>query len=246
MSRKSITRSEKKQLKALEKIFGIRFKNRDLLRKALTHRSYANENNLPASEHNERLEYLGDAVLELAVSEHLMKQYPEFTEGELSKLRAAIVNERQLAELAQEYKLGEFLILGRGEDQTSGRDKPSILSDAYEAILGAAYLDRGYKHARKLIERHYKELFKDRTAESFYLDFKTELQERAQGIFKTIPQYRLVKEYGPDHRKMFEIELVIRNERFGLGKGYSKKEAEQKAAEQALNKLIELHGEAEK
>lgn len=225
------------EFKELQACFGYRFRRPQLLRRALTHRSYANENNLPAEAHNERLEFLGDAVLELAISELLMSRYPNFTEGELSKLRAAIVNERQLAELAQKYRIGEFLLLGRGEDQTAGRKKPSLLSDAYEAVLGAIYLDRGYKRAKKVIESHYGELFTSRTPESFYSDYKTELQERVQGIFRTIPQYRLTDERGPDHRKTFEVEILIQMEVYGRGIGKSKKEAEQKAAQEALKKL---------
>ena len=229
--------AERKHYKAFEKIFCYRFRDRDLLKRALTHRSYANENNLPTECNNERLEFLGDAVLELAISEMLMSLYPTFTEGELSKLRAAIVNERQLAELAKEYNVGDYLLLGRGEEQTMGRQKPSLLSDAYEAVLGAIYMDRGYRKARRLIEVHYKELFVERTPESFYTDYKTELQERVQGIFRTIPQYRLAGEHGPDHRKTFEVEILIKSEIYGRGEGYSKKEAEQKAAQEALQKL---------
>ena len=229
--------SRRSEFRELEKCFGYHFRHRHLLTRALTHRSYANENNLPAEAHNERLEFLGDAVLELAISELLMSRYPQYTEGELSKLRAAIVNERQLAELAQRYRIGEFLLLGRGEDQTAGRKKPSLLSDAYEAVLGGIYLDRGYRKAKKVIEAHYNELFSERSPESFYSDYKTELQERVQGVFRTIPQYRLASESGPDHRKIFEIEIMIQTEVYGRGKGKSKKEAEQKAAQEALKKL---------
>lgn len=233
----TLTREEKKTLKRFGKTFGLSFKSLELLRRALTHRSYANEQNLPPEAHNERLEFLGDAVLELAVSELLMKRFPAYTEGELSKLRASIVNERQLAELAQAYGVGPHLLLGRGEEQTMGREKPSLLSDAYEAILGAAYLDRGYKKSRALIEKHYSRLFEGKSPQSFHLDFKTELQEKVQGIFRTIPQYRLSSESGPDHRKTFEVQLIINEEIYGTGVGHSKKEAEQKAAEQALKKL---------
>jgi len=239
-----MTRAERKQLKRFQKQFGYKFKNLELLQRAMTHRSYANENNLPAESHNERLEFLGDAVLELAISELLMSRYPNFTEGELSKLRAAIVNERQLAELAMQYGVGDYLLLGRGEEQTLGREKPSLLSDAYEAILGAMYLDRGYKKSRALIEKHYARLFTARTPESFYTDYKTELQERVQGLFRTIPQYRLTKERGPDHRKTFEVEILIQNTNYGTGAGHSKKEAEQKAAQQALNRLSDTEKSA--
>lgn len=232
-------REEKESLKRFQKTLGYSFRKLELLRRALTHRSYANENNLPAESHNERLEFLGDAVLELAISEMLMNRFPEYTEGELSKLRASIVNERQLAELAQIYHVGAYLRLGRGEEQTMGREKPSLLSDAYEAILGAAYLDRGYKKSRVLIEKHYSKLFEERSPDSFYLDFKTEVQEKVQGIFRTIPQYRLTAEKGPDHRKTFEVQLMIRDQVYGTGVGHSKKEAEQKAARQALKRLEE-------
>ena len=243
MWRKRVSGDEKKQLKKLEKKLGFSFKRLELLRRALTHRSYANEQGFPAEAHNERLEFLGDAVLELSVSELLMKRFPEFSEGELSKLRAAIVNEKQLAELATQYNIGEHLLLGRGEEQTNGREKPSLLSDAYEAVLGAAYLDRGFKKSCALIERHYRRLFENRVPESFYLDFKTELQERVQSIFRTIPQYRLKREHGPDHRKTFEVQLMIRDQAYGTGVGHSKKEAEQKAAEQALKKLNQEQAE---
>ncbi len=246
MWRKRVIGEEKKQLKQLAKKLGFSFKRLRLLRRALTHRSYANEQGFPAEAHNERLEFLGDAVLELAISELLMTRYPEFTEGELSKLRAAIVNEKQLAEIARVYHIGDHLLLGRGEEQTNGREKPSLLSDAYEAVLGAAYLDRGYKRSRALIEKHYSRLFENRTPESFYLDFKTELQERVQSIFRTIPQYRLRGERGPDHRKTFEVQLMIRDQAYGTGVGHSKKEAEQKAAEQALKKLEEEQASSDK
>ncbi len=232
-----MTRDEKKRLKAFEKKFGYSFKKKKRLQQALTHKSHVNEQKMSADSDNERLEFLGDAVLELAVSKLLMKRFPQYNEGELSKLRAAIVNERQLADLAREYEIGEYLLLGRGEEQTMGREKPSLLADAYEAVLGAIYLDRGFRKAEKVISKHYSLLLEESSPDSLYRDYKTELQERVQSIFRTIPQYRLANEEGPGHRKVFEIDLLIEEKRYGMGRGYSKKEAEQKAAQEALRKL---------
>lgn len=230
-------RAEKKRLKTFEKRFGYSFRSKELLHNALTHKSYVNENRLPTGSDNERLEFLGDAVLELAISELLMERFPDYNEGELSKLRASIVNERQLADLARDYQIGEFLLLGKGEEQTMGREKPSLLSDAYEAVLGAIYLDRGFKKAHAVIKRHYTRLFAENPTDSFYQDYKTELQERVQTLFKTMPQYRLAGEEGPSHRKVFEINLVIQEKVYGVGRGFSKKEAEQSAAQKALDLL---------
>lgn len=232
-----MTKEDKKKFHAIEKVIGYSFKKPAILKRALTHKSYANELKLSAEEHNERLEFLGDAVLELAVSELLMKRYPDFSEGELSKMRAAIVNEKQLASLARKFRLGDYLYLGRGEEQTSGREKSSLLADAYEAILGGIYMDRGAKKAFQLIQRHYSDLLDKTPPHQFYQDYKTELQERCQELFRAIPRYKLAAERGPDHDKTFEVEIYIRNELMGHGFGRSKKEAEQQAAQEALQKL---------
>lgn len=232
-----MSKEEKNRLKALEKAIGYSFKKRELLQRAMTHKSYANENKLASDHHNERLEFLGDAVLELAISELLMTRYPHFSEGDLSKLRAAIVNEKQLASFSRGFGLGDYLYLGKGEEQTSGREKPSLLADAYEAILGAIYLDRGFDKATQVIRRHYSGLLDGTPSEDFYKDYKTELQEKSQGLYRAIPRYRLVGEKGPDHDKVFEVELSIRNEVLGRGEGRNKKDAEQQAAREALQKL---------
>jgi len=229
-----LTRQEKKKLKQLEKTLGYRFRNKAWLKNALTHRSYANERKLPATDHNERLEYLGDAVLELVMSDLLMNKYPRAPEGELSKIRASLVNEKTLTTVAHDYKIGEFLYLGKGEEMGAGREKPSLLSDAVEAILGAVYLDRGFKKAFKVIRKIALELFEQLGQEGFYKDYKTLLQERAQTLFRTVPRYKLEEEIGPDHAKTFEIHLMINNEVKGIGRGKSKKEAEQNAAKEAL------------
>lgn len=228
---------EKKKLKEFEKLLGISFKKREHLKRALMHKSYANENKYPAVDHNERYEYLGDAVLELAVSDALFRTFPEHSEGELSKLRAAIVNEDQLAELAREIKLGDYMFLGKGEDRTGGRDKPSLLSDAYEAVLGAVFLDRGFDKAVKVIKKNFESVIKKVGGTGFVSDFKTRLQEVVQGKFRTIPRYKLVRETGPDHSKTFEINLFVGGELMSTGSGASKKSAEQDAARVALEKL---------
>jgi ribonuclease III len=233
----TFTKEEKKLLKGLEKKLGYSFKKRIHLKRALTHKSYSNENHLPPTEHNERYEYLGDAVLELAVSHILMERFPTHPEGELSKLRAAIVNEEQLAEMARLIHLGDFLYLGKGESRTGGREKPSLLSDAYEALLGAIYLDRGFDKVNKVVRRHFKNVIEKTGKTGFVKDYKTRLQEESQGRFKTVPKYRLAGQSGPDHCKTFIVHLYINEELYGVGEGLSKKAAEQDAARQALEKL---------
>lgn len=236
----TVTKEEKKRLLQFEKRIGASFRKISLLQRALTHKSFANEQKLPPEEQNERLEFLGDAVLELAVSELLMKRYPEFSEGDLSKMRAAVVNEKQLAGLARNFQLGEYLYLGRGEEQTSGREKNSLLADAYEAVLGALYLDRGFQKTAAVIQRHYDPLLKETPPHGFYEDYKTELQERCQDLFRVIPRYRLVAERGPDHDKTFDIEIFVGGDVMGRGVGRSKKEAEQEAAKEALERLKDV------
>ncbi|MBI2092526.1 MAG: ribonuclease III [Deltaproteobacteria bacterium] len=232
-----LTGEDKKRLKEFEKYLGISFKKREHLKRALMHKSYANENKYPPTDHNERSEYLGDAVLELAISHILFATFPEHSEGDLSKLRAAIVNEEQLAELAREIKLGDYMYLGKGEDQTCGRNKPSLLSDAYEAVLGAIYIDRGFDKALKVIKKNFDKVINTVGGKGYVNDYKTRLQELCQERFRTIPKYKLVREIGPDHSKTFEIHLYIGGDCAGTGKGASKKSAEQDAAREALEKL---------
>jgi len=233
----NISKEEKKRLGNFEALLGYKFKKKEHLKRALTHKSYANELQWPATEHNERYEYLGDAVLELASSHLLMESYPKHPEGELSKLRAAIVNEHQLAEMARIITLGEFLYLGKGEDRTGGRDKPSILSDAYEAILGAIYIDRGFDKAFKVVKKHFMVVIESTCGQGFVRDYKTRLQELAQSRFKCVPRYRLVVQRGPDHCKTFIVDLYIQDELYSTGNGLSKKAAEQDAARQTIEKL---------
>lgn len=232
-----VSREEKKRFKALEKRLGYAFRRRVHLKRALLHRSYANEQRLPATEHNERYEFLGDTVLSLAVSHLLMQHFPQDPEGKLSKIRAAVVNEAQLAELARSIDLGDYLYVGKGEEHTGGRDKPSLLADCFEALLGAIYVDRGFAKAFEVVKRHYEAILTCAKSGKVLCDYKTRLQEEAQSRFKVIPRYRLVRECGPDHHKTFEIQLTIRDDLYGAGSGTSKKAAEQEAAREALVKM---------
>lgn len=232
-----LSREEKKLVKELEKKLKYKFKDRTQVKRALTHKSYANEQKLPATAHNERLEYLGDAVLELVISHLLMLRFPDSPEGELSKIRASIVNEKTLASVAESIDLGSYLYLGRGEEMGGGREKDSILSDAFEAVLGAIYLDRGFKKSFKVIQRIAEGLFKKMHTDNFYKDYKTQLQETAQMIFKSVPRYKHVSESGPDHAKTFEVNVSLNKEVYGSGRGRSKKSAEQNAAKEALERI---------
>jgi ribonuclease-3 len=230
-------------LDTFQKILGYSFRKPDLLRAALTHKSYLNE--LRASEKegatqdNERLEFLGDAVLDLAISERLIALYPLSTEGDLSKMKARLVSEVTLARVAGGLGVGEFLLLGRGEERTRGREKPSILADALEAVIAAVYLDGGFETARAVLLQIFEEEFHRLDQGREDIDYKTELQECCQREFDVLPTYRVLRESGPDHQKLFEVKLMIKEEVFGIGRGRSKKEAEQQAAKQALEKLAQ-------
>jgi len=219
----------------LQHHIGYTFRKADLLERALTHRSYANENRL--SEHNERMEFLGDSVLNLVVSEQLMNALPGSSEGDLSRLRAAVVSEPSLAAVAREIGLGEYLLLGRGEEQTGGRDKDSLLADSLEALVASLYLDGGIGPAGAFIIRFFDATIRKAQTTGGTSDYKTEVQELCQERLKTLPDYTVVSESGPDHQKQFEVELSVRGEVYGRGAGRNKKEAEQRAAKEALEKL---------
>jgi ribonuclease-3 len=212
---------------------GYRFRDEALLRRSLTHRSFAGGD---AVQHNEQLEFLGDAVLSLAMSELLLRRFPERSEGDLSKIRASLVNESVLARKASELGLGDDLLLGRGEDRTRGRDKPSILAAGYEAVLGAVFLDGGFAEAQKLVARHFGDAMEAHTTVGLQ-DYKTRLQELTQSRFREVPTYDLVRETGPDHDKRFVSQISVRGKVYGRGAGRSKKIAEQAAAMQALQRL---------
>ena len=223
------------ELKELEKKTGYSFKNFSLFRQALTHSSYANEHKQEHQHDNERLEFLGDAVLEVISSEFLFFQYPEMPEGDLTKLRASIVCEPTLALCARELKLGEYLLLGKGEERTGGRRRDSIVSDAMEALIGAIYLDGGFANAKEFV---HKFVLTDIEHKKLFYDSKTILQEIVQRDYKGQEiVYHLAGERGPDHDKEFQIDIRIGNRTLGQGVGRTKKLAEQEAAYQAIMKL---------
>jgi ribonuclease III len=212
---------------------GVRLSD-ELVERAVTHRSYAYENGgLPT---NERLEFLGDSVLGLVVTEELFRRHPDLPEGQLAKLRAAVVNSRALAQVARELEIGRFLRLGRGEEASGGRDKSSILADAVEALIGAAYLDLGTEPTRELVLRLFCDLLDGSARLGAGLDWKTSLQELAAGRSLGVPEYH-VTESGPDHAKAFHAVALVGGEPAGEGDGRSKKEAEQRAAERAWTAL---------
>lgn len=213
-----------------QKIIGYQFQDAKLLQQALTHSSYANEKHMKHAD-NERLEFLGDAVLELVSSEFLFLNYPDLSEGDLTKLRASLVCEPTLAGCTTPIRLGEFIRLGKGEDQTGGRERKSILSDALEALIGAIYLDGGFTNAKEFI---LKFILTDIEHKKLFYDSKTILQEYVQGNYKETLNYRLVEESGPDHNKNFAVEARIGEKVIGSGSGRTKKAAEQEAAYQAL------------
>jgi len=217
----------------------MRFRDAGLHRSSLSHRSYAFEQG--SSDNNERLEFLGDAVLGLVVTDLAFNRFPDMPEGELAKLRAATVNMLTLADIARELGLGEELLLGKGEELSGGRDKTSILADAMEAVLGAVYLDRGLGTARDLIERLFWPRMAAYARGEGERDYKTSLQELAAQEVGTVPQYR-VREQGPDHAKEFTATVLVAGSEYGTGEGRSKKEAEQQAAREAYARLIAERG----
>jgi ribonuclease-3 len=207
---------------------------------ALTHKSWVNEHRGEGFEDNERLEFLGDAVIDLLVSEYLMTHFPLAREGDLSKLRAAVVDEPGLAGIGRALHIGELLRLGRGEELTGGRDKASLVADAMEAVIAAVFLDGGLPAVHRLIDPFLEEAYARAVNGSIDRDFKTQLQEQAQARYRSSPRYRVVAEVGPDHSKTFEIEVELRGEALGRGSGRSKKDAEQAAARLAVEALAAL------
>ena len=223
------------RLKELEEKIGYRFKNRELLRRALIHRSFAFEKD--TKENYEVLEFLGDAVIGLIVSEELIKRFPDKSEGELSQIRAYLVSESSLSELAKTVDLGDYLLLGKGERLSGGRKKSSLLCDVFESLFGAIYLDGGFYEARRVfLERFLEKMWKILESAVIYKDFKSYLQEITQRIFKVIPSYVLVKSEGPDHDKTFTVECRVKELRT-VASGKSKKSAEQQAAKEMLKAL---------
>jgi len=213
---------------------GVVFKNKSLLKQAFTHRSYINENKNTKLEHNERLEFLGDAVLELVVTDFLYREYPTKSEGELTTYRSALVNSTTLSEVASNLDMNDFLLLSKGESKDTGRARQFILANTFESVVGATYLDQGYDSAKKFIEKHIF-IFADKMiARGNLVDTKSLFQERAQEKTGATPAYKLIKDSGPDHDKSFTVGVYINREQIATGEGKSKQEAEQNAAQRAL------------
>jgi ribonuclease-3 len=225
-----------KNFSLLEEKIGVMFKNKDLLSQAFTHRSYINEYRAKKLEHNERLEFLGDAVLELVVTEYLYAKYPERPEGDLTSFRAALVNTNTLSEVTDELGFNEFLLLSKGESKDVGRARQYILANTFEAFVGALYLDQGYDAAKKFISANLFSLIDNIVSKRLWQDSKSYFQEQAQEHVNITPEYHVSREEGPDHDKHFTIGVYLGKELVAEGDGKSKQEAEQSAAEEALFK----------
>lgn len=220
-----------KQLSLLEDAIGYHFKDKDLLRHAMTHSSFTNEYRLNKFACNERLEFLGDAVLEIASSDFIFRNNPKMPEGEMTRLRASMVCEPTLAFCSREIDLGSFILMGKGEEQTGGRMRDSVISDAMEALIGAIYLDGGFASANEFILRF---ILNDMENKKLFYDSKSILQEMVQSMTKNVLSYHMVKEEGPDHAKTFYVEAYIGDRKISMGTGRTKKAAEQQAAYQAI------------
>jgi len=221
-------------INAFQKKIGFFFHNENLLSEALTHRSYLNENPSWRLPHNERLEFLGDAVLELVVTEFLYEKYPHDDEGKLTSIRAALVNYVALAKAAMEIDMGNYVLMSKGEARDTGKAREVILANAFEALLGALYLDGGYRIAADFIRTHVLSAVDDVVANHLYRDAKSSFQEYAQEHFKITPTYVVLKEEGPDHRKVFTVGVFVGARKVADGQGYSKQEAEVEAAKNGL------------
>lgn len=224
-------------LEELQDEIEIYFEDKELLKKAITHKSYANENRNLQLKDNERLEFLGDSVLDVVVSEYMFYKYPDHPEGELAKIRSVVVSAPTLAQKAKEINLGKYILLGKGEDLTGGRERDSILADAFEALVGGIYLDQGLKQIQDFILDLL--IFDIDTVErgENIQDYKTLLQELIQKNSNSRPEYEVIKEEGPDHNKEFTVEVSFQEDTLGIGTGTSKKEAQQRAAKDAIDKV---------
>ncbi|MEG2353279.1 MAG: ribonuclease III [Clostridium sp.] len=227
----------------LEKYLSISFNNKSILKIALTHSSYANQKR--QVEYNERLEYLGDAVLELTITEYLFRRYKEKSEGDLTKIRSLIVCENSLYEIAQNLSLGKYMLMSKGEELTGGRERNSILADCVEALIAAIYLDSGLEAARDFIIINFKDIMERAVSNKIILDYKTKLQEVIQSKGEISITYNLINSEGPAHRPTFEVELIINGETKSRGVGFSKKEAEQNAAKILLETMENRESENE-
>ncbi|MBN2239821.1 MAG: ribonuclease III [Dehalococcoidales bacterium] len=224
-------------LEQLQQVIGIRFTDISLLEKSMVHRSYLNENQGNSIDSNERLEYLGDAVLGLVVAEKLFRDNPDYDEGKMTRLRSALVRRETLARIGKNISLGDYLYLGKGENSSGGRQKTANLACAMEAVIAAVYLDRGYEETERLILRLLAEEWEKALSKPVVIDYKSKLQELIQSKEQRIPSYHITGTHGPDHIKVFNAEVRLNDKVLGNGSGNSKKQAESEAARQALEKL---------
>ncbi len=234
--KKNKKKNRYRQLNSLQIRIGIKFRDKSLLNRALTHRSFINEIGSPTYD-NERLEYLGDSVLALVVNEYLFKRFEDYVEGDLAKIKSAVVSEATLSQVAQELNLGSYIMMGRGEELSGGRERPSILANTLEAVIGAIYLDSGLKGAKKFILGLLKKDIERIDNLSYLRDPKTTLQEFVQKKYKDRPQYEVIAESGPDHQKEFTVRLLINGNEASIGEGKSKRRAEMDAAMKVLKKI---------
>ncbi len=237
MTYRKIITTDDKRIVQLEQIIGYVFRDRGVLLEAITHRSYANENRMVRMKDNERLEFLGDAIVDLQISQYLFNKYPDMPEGNLSKIRASIVCEGSLAKVARSIALGRYILLGKGEEMTGGRERASILADLFEAVAGALLVDGGTEAVTQFLTRTLIASVDDVALADLYTDYKTLLQEVIQKESTVQLRYEVVDEKGPDHEKHFYVKVYHKEVCLGEGVGKSKKEAEQQAAKRALQKL---------
>lgn len=224
-----------KDFNIFEESIGIIFSDKEILKRAFTHRSYINENPRSGLSHNERLEFLGDAVLELVVTDHLFRAYPDHTEGDLTAYRSALVNAVVAAEVAQDLNMNEYLLLSKGESKDTGRARQTILANAYESFIGALYLDQGYETCDKFIKRTLVPKLAEIINKKLWRDAKSHIQEEAQDRLGVTPSYEVIGQLGPDHDKFFTVGIFFGDKKIAEGKGRSKQEAQQSAAQAALN-----------
>ena len=229
-----LTPEREKELQEIEKKLGVSFLNKALLNQSLTHSSYGHEKNCPD---NERLEFLGDAVLKLVISEYLYNKFATFSEGGLTKIRAVVISDETLAKVGKKLNLGEHLLLSENEKKSGGQKRNSNMANAFEAVVGAVYLDGGIGRARDIIVEFLREETEIVSRVGYIRDYKSALQEYAQKHKRELPHYRVIKEAGPKHRRVFWIEVKVKGRRYGIGRGRNKKEAEQRAATMALKRL---------
>ncbi len=216
---------------------GYVFRDKSLLEEALTHKSYYHENRETASSHNERLEFLGDAVIGLIIVEYLFLQEKKYPESVLAKVKSYLVSEVVLADIAASLSLGKYLLLGKGEESTGGREKKSILADALESLIGAVYLDSDYERTKGIVLDFFKVRIDSAIQSGEFFDYKTELQEKTQLLYGTLPEYRVIRQQGEEHKRVFTVAVYLNGKKLGIASGRRKKEAETLAAKKALGKI---------